>query len=76
MSPPAPQTRPARPRARALLFSKVPLGGLALGDGPVSTMLALATLAVVARLAYQTATPRLEPAIAGEGDVPRRGRVS
>jgi uncharacterized membrane-anchored protein len=52
------------------------LGGLALGDGPVSAVVTVAILAVVARLAYQSGTPRLEPAIAGDGDVPRRGRVS
>lgn len=40
------------------------LGGLALGDGPVSAVLTVVILAVVAHLARGRGTTRLEPAIA------------
>ena len=44
------------------------LGGLALGDGPVSAVLALLIVGVVAYLARTVGSARLEPAVASAGD--------
>jgi uncharacterized membrane-anchored protein len=44
------------------------LGGLALGDGPVSAVLALAIVGVVAYLARSVVSSRFEPAVAPQGD--------
>jgi uncharacterized membrane-anchored protein len=53
------------------------LGGLNLGDGPVSAVLVVLIVAVVAHLARGSRPSRLEPAIAGHGDYgSRSGRIS